>query len=51
MGNNFDKYTAREIRHFDYISQSSTVCKRKENAAAADALSRTGIQFLENVRI
>ena len=50
MRTNSDKYTAREIRHLDYLSQFSTDIrhvKGKDNTVA-DTLSRTDIHALDN---
>lgn len=48
MNNSSDKYTSREIRHLDYISQLITDLHniKGENNALANTLSQTGINTL-----
>ena len=48
MYNSSDKYTAREIRHLDYISQFTTDLRRikGENNTVADTLSKIELSTL-----
>ena len=50
MQNSSDKYTARELRHLDYISLFSTDLQyvKVENNSVADTLSRTELNAVDN---